>query len=145
MIFESSKKSYTNNMCWKSGLRRKWFTVRILCSGLKPFKWRWGSWLIDDNLMRGKAWGKLYKKEGVRRRKVKRKEKQAGWKHFQSLRVLWLVRTYASAGTECGHIPHQVRPLNCHFQHEDGHEFCVPVADNLDSGGNRSEGGVVIL
>ena len=90
----------------------------VLRSGLKLLKWRWGSWLIDDNLMKGKAWGKLCTGRKVwSEEKVWRKEKQVRWNFFQCLRVLWLVRTYASAATKCGHIPHQVRASNCHFQH----------------------------
>jgi len=52
----------------------------------------------------------VYRKEGVSQGKVRRKEKQVGWKYLQSLRVLWLVRTYAPTATESGHILHQGRP-----------------------------------
>jgi len=52
----------------------------------------------------------VYRKEGVSQGKVRRKEKQVGWKYLQSLRILCLVRTYAPTATESGHIPHQVRP-----------------------------------
>jgi len=52
--------------------------------------------MIDcDDLMERKCLRKVvYKKEGVKRANVRRKEKQG----------------------ECGHIPHQVHPLNCHSQ-----------------------------
>ena len=52
-------------------------------------------------------------------RKGGKERKTSGVKTFSEL-ARPLTRPYvpyASVATECGHIPHHVRPLNCHFQH----------------------------
>ena len=61
----------------------------------------------------------MNRKKGVEREiKDEGEGKARGVETFYSLRVTSPMYTHTTAALECKHLPLQVRPLNCYFQHE---------------------------
>ena len=58
----------------------------------------------------------MNRKEGRKRGKDKERKKR-NEKVFHSLRITPPVHTDTTGAFECGHLPHQVQPLKCYFQH----------------------------
>ena len=62
----------------------------------------------------------MNRKKRVRRGEDKKERKKyvRGNFSYSSLHAILPVHTRTTAALECGHLPRQVWPLNCHFQHD---------------------------